>query len=277
MSEQPKSPQSNDNKPIQRVRRATSNNNNKHSNSKESSSPKDNNKPKRSRRPKTNQRDARGKSPNNSKPKENRSQKNRPTQRKRAAGKKSTGQHNSQKKQNSQQKNPRRSHHQNDEQETAPKLTLLQKILQFFGVAPTVKPPLHAPTPRQKEIQRRTRSEAKRQAEIEAGDRPEAITPKRATKKKLFVGNLANEVTEEDLKDLFKGIGPVRSTEIIYDKSTYQSKGFGFVTMNTTEEAQSAVDILHDQFFMGKKLTITEARDKQITSSAAPENANPSS
>ena len=79
---------------------------------------------------------------------------------------------------------------------------------------------------------------------------------------RVYVGNLSYDVTENDLQELFKGIGGVRNVEIVYNRSTHRSKGFGFVEMLHMDEAKRAVEVLHDQPFMGRKLTVSGAQSK---------------
>lgn len=79
---------------------------------------------------------------------------------------------------------------------------------------------------------------------------------------RVYVGNLSYDVTEQDLQELFKGIGGVRSVEIIYNRSTHRSKGYGFVEMLHRDEAVRAVEVLHDQPFMGRKLNVSGAKSK---------------
>ena len=79
---------------------------------------------------------------------------------------------------------------------------------------------------------------------------------------RLYLGNLSFEVTEYELEDLFKGIGPVRSIEIVYNKNTHKSKGYGFAEMQTIEDAKRAVEVLHDQPFMGRNLIVSGAKSK---------------
>ncbi len=78
--------------------------------------------------------------------------------------------------------------------------------------------------------------------------------------KKLYVGNLLYETTEEDLKQLFASAGNVVSATIIRYQDTGRSKGFGFVEMGTEEEAQKAIDTFNGQDNKGRKLVVSEAR-----------------
>lgn len=79
---------------------------------------------------------------------------------------------------------------------------------------------------------------------------------------RVYVGNLSYDVSEEDLRELFKGIGSVRSAEIVYNRSTHRSKGYGFVEMITKEEAERSVEVLHDQPFMGRNMVVSGAKGK---------------
>jgi RNA recognition motif-containing protein len=79
---------------------------------------------------------------------------------------------------------------------------------------------------------------------------------------RVYVGNLSYDVTEGDLQDLFKGIGGVRNIEIVYNRATHRSKGYGFVEMLHVDEAKRAVEILHDQPFMGRQMTVSGAKSK---------------
>ena len=78
----------------------------------------------------------------------------------------------------------------------------------------------------------------------------------------IFVGNLTNEVTEEDLTNLFSEFGQVKEVKVIRDMFTQQTKGFGFVEMPGLAEAQKAINGLNTKEFKGKKLVVNEARPK---------------
>ena len=79
---------------------------------------------------------------------------------------------------------------------------------------------------------------------------------------KIYVGNLSYEVTEEDLKGAFEAFGQVASAEIIKDKFSGRSKGFGFVEMSAKEEAQSAIAELNGTELKGRTLKVDEARPR---------------
>jgi RNA recognition motif-containing protein len=81
--------------------------------------------------------------------------------------------------------------------------------------------------------------------------------------KKLYVGNLGYGVANSDLEQLFSAHGTVTSAEVIKDRATGQSKGFGFVEMSTDQEAQSAIAALDGQEMNGRALKVNEARPKE--------------
>ena len=93
-------------------------------------------------------------------------------------------------------------------------------------------------------------------------DRPRGGDPKSVESSRVYVGNLSYDVTEQDLQELFKGIGAVRNIEVVYNRSTHRSKGYGFVEMLRMDEAVRAVEVLHDQPFMGRKMTVSGAKSK---------------
>lgn len=78
--------------------------------------------------------------------------------------------------------------------------------------------------------------------------------------KKLYVGNLSYDMTEEQLNELFQKEGEVVSTKLITDKFSGRSRGFGFVEMSNDEEANAAIEKLNDFEIGGRKLVVNEAR-----------------
>ncbi len=78
----------------------------------------------------------------------------------------------------------------------------------------------------------------------------------------IFVGNLSNDVQEEDLMNLFSEFGQVKEIKIIRDMFSQQSKGFGFVEMPGLAEAQKAINGLNTREVKGKKIVVNEARPK---------------
>ncbi|MEO6808847.1 MAG: RNA-binding protein [Isosphaeraceae bacterium] len=81
--------------------------------------------------------------------------------------------------------------------------------------------------------------------------------------KKLYVGNLTYSVGDADLEQLFGEFGAIESAQVVQDRDTGRSKGFGFVEMSTDAEAQAAIDGLHDREFNGRRLTVNEARPRE--------------
>ncbi len=81
--------------------------------------------------------------------------------------------------------------------------------------------------------------------------------------KKLYCGNLSYGVTNADLEALFAEFGPVRSADVIMDRETGRSKGFGFVEMENDSDADAAVDALNDKDHNGRPLKVNEARPRE--------------
>jgi RNA recognition motif-containing protein len=81
--------------------------------------------------------------------------------------------------------------------------------------------------------------------------------------KKLYVGNLNYEVTDSALEALFAAHGTVQSAQVIMDRDTGRSKGFGFVEMGSDAEAQAAIAALNGSQQGGRSLTVNEARPKE--------------
>lgn len=77
---------------------------------------------------------------------------------------------------------------------------------------------------------------------------------------KLFVGNLAWEVSADDLRSLFAGAGSVVDAAVISDKMTGRSRGFGFVTMGSDEEAKKAIEMFNQADLKGRKINVNVAR-----------------
>ena len=80
--------------------------------------------------------------------------------------------------------------------------------------------------------------------------------------KKLYVGNLGYGVTDNDLVKMFEPHGTVESAQIIMDRDTGRSKGFGFVEMKTDQEAQAAITALNGKDMDGRALTVNEAKPR---------------
>jgi len=80
---------------------------------------------------------------------------------------------------------------------------------------------------------------------------------------KLYVGNLSYQATEKEISDLFATAGTVASVKIITDAQTGRPRGFGFVEMGSSEEAQKAVEMFNGKSFMERNLIVSEARPQQ--------------
>jgi hypothetical protein len=103
----------------------------------------------------------------------------------------------------------------------------------------------------------------RRERRERGGDRRRAGgDPGSVESSRVYVGNLSYDVSESDLQELFKGIGGVRNVEIVYNRATHRSKGYGFVEMLHVDEAKQAVEVLHDQHFMGRKLNVSGAKSR---------------
>lgn len=155
-------------------------------------------------------------------------------------------------------------------QETpAPKPSLLQRILGFFGFGKkkdagkgkdTRKNDNRKPKQNVRVAKGRNNQGGNPGARQERRRRPSSVAPTRNGR--LYVGNLSYEATEAELEDLFKGFGNVRSVEIIYNTRTYKSKGYAFVEMQKLEDAQRAAEVLHGQPFMGRELMVSAASER---------------
>jgi cold-inducible RNA-binding protein len=81
--------------------------------------------------------------------------------------------------------------------------------------------------------------------------------------KKLYVGNLSYQVSDADLEGLFSPFGAVRSAQVIQDRDTGRSKGFGFVEMADENGARDAIKALNEQEHDGRALSVNEARPRE--------------
>jgi cold-inducible RNA-binding protein len=88
--------------------------------------------------------------------------------------------------------------------------------------------------------------------------------------KKLYVGNLGYDVSSADLEQLFAAHGTVDSANVIADRSTGQSKGFGFVEMSSSGEAQAAITALDGKDFSGRAIKVNEAKPRPTAGGARP-------
>ena len=84
-----------------------------------------------------------------------------------------------------------------------------------------------------------------------------------AMEAKLYVGNLPYTTVDADLENLFSQAGTVKSAQVIRDRASGRSKGFGFVEMSSSEEAQSAITMFHGKDYSGRPLTVNLARPRE--------------
>ena len=160
--------------------------------------------------------------------------------------------------------------------------TLLERILYTLTLGHFGKPPLRTPKTspsnsaeepasksRNDSRPKRSASSQKRDAsEKPAGEKPRREKPRRepeqipVTNERLYVGNLDYEATEGDLYDLFNGVGQVKNAEVVCHRYNQRSKGYAFVVMGSVDEAKRAVEVLHDQDFMGRKLWVSGAKSE---------------
>ncbi|CAN5249225.1 hypothetical protein BH23VER1_BH23VER1_22210 [soil metagenome] len=137
--------------------------------------------------------------------------------------------------------------------------TFLQRILAFFGIGKATAKPRDRRPGASPKTRRESPVRKQRQQSVEEKPKrpPEVIE---VTSPRLFVGNLSYDTTESDLIDLFKGFGDVQQVEIVSHRQTQRSKGFAFVEMLAVTEAKRAVEELHNQPFMGRKLIVSGAK-----------------
>lgn len=121
------------------------------------------------------------------------------------------------------------------------------KLLSIFGLGKKAPAKFDKP-------QRAPRAEGSPSRQSRKPERIEVTTPR------VYVGNLSFDATESDLLELFSGIGSVQNVEIVANRDTHRSKGFGFVQLATVDEAKRAVAELHDKEYMGRKMVVSGAK-----------------
>lgn len=144
----------------------------------------------------------------------------------------------------------------------APKKTLVQKLLGMVGLGGKKKTPVRGNTSapqgnRDQETSMVVRTSTPRQAR-----KPENVE---VTNPRLYIGNLSYDATENDLQEIFNGVGRVNSIEIVTNSRTQRSKGYGFVEMGSIDEAKRAVETLHDKEFMTRKMVVSGAKPKDAS------------
>ncbi|MEM9281363.1 MAG: hypothetical protein AAGA96_06020 [Verrucomicrobiota bacterium] len=138
----------------------------------------------------------------------------------------------------------------------APKPTGWQKFLQLISFGKLGQPKRKA----RKKSNRNTATRKPPLSQPATSTRRKERPKTEVTSGRLYVGNLTYATTEEELEELFRGFGNVMSAEVVTNSKTQQSKGFAFVEMSSIDEAKRAVEILDDQDFNGRRLTVSGAR-----------------
>jgi RNA recognition motif-containing protein len=126
------------------------------------------------------------------------------------------------------------------------KKTFWQRVAEFFGNGGE-----------KKKLATQPRNGAQPSRPARKPERIEVTSPR------LYVGNLSFDATESDLFELFNGVGHVLNAEVVSYRHNQRSKGFGFVQMQTIEEAKRAVEELHDKEFLGRRLVVSGAKSDQ--------------
>jgi RNA recognition motif-containing protein len=155
----------------------------------------------------------------------------------------------------------------------APKVGFLKKLLGLIGLGKSKGTKKHTLKSDRSEV----RSGAGRErtpSKPRVSRKPERVE---VTSPRLYIGNLSFDATESDLFELFSGIGQVQNVELVANRETHRSKGFGFIQMTTLDEAKRAVEELHDKEYMGRKLVVSGAKalpEMRAERSATPAPAN---
>ena len=140
------------------------------------------------------------------------------------------------------------------EQQPAKKQGFLAKLLSVLGLGGKKKPQSSGQPQRTPRGEHSGRRDSASPRQSRKPERIEVTTPR------VYVGNLSFDATESDLMELFSGVGSVQNVEVVCNRETQRSKGFGFVTLSSVEEAKRAVDELHDKEYMGRKLVVSGAK-----------------
>lgn len=90
----------------------------------------------------------------------------------------------------------------------------------------------------------------------------------------IYVGNLPYSVQDEELREAFETYGEVLSAEVIFDRRTQRSRGYGFVEMDNDDEAREAIAALNGSDFQGRELRVDESKPKEEKSAARPRSEN---
>jgi len=138
----------------------------------------------------------------------------------------------------------------------APKVGFFQKLLGLIGLSKNKASKKYVAKPGRPESRSGSGKE-RYPSKPRVSRKPERVE---VTSPRLYIGNLSFDATESDLFELFSGVGQVQNVELVANRETHRSKGFGFVQMTTLQEAQRAVEELHDKEYMGRKLVVSGAK-----------------
>jgi len=209
-------------------------------------------------------------------------------QRRNQGGNRNNNRNNNNRNNNRNRSNNNRSNNNRTQKKSAPKplvLTGWQKFLKMIGLFNEEKArKAHEQAEKvNKSLNQKSKPSHKREAESngKAAAKPNNTRnakPRRAPEKvpvetpRLYVGNLSYDASDSDIEELFKGIGNVKNVEIIYNRHTHRSKGYGFVQMFNTDDAKRAVEVLHDQPFLGRNLIVNGSKARNPDDPAAKQN-----
>jgi hypothetical protein len=144
--------------------------------------------------------------------------------------------------------------------QSAPKKTLWQRLVAFFGNGQTAGRPVSTGSRNGQQQEHQQPPAQPEQHQPRPSRKPE---PVEVTSPRLYVGNLSFDATESDLFELFNGVGHVQNAEVVSYRHNQRSKGFAFVQMQTIDEAKRAVEELHDKDFLGRKLVVSGAKTSE--------------
>lgn len=147
-------------------------------------------------------------------------------------------------------------------------LTPWERFLGIFGIGPAAaRKATRSKAAAEDDGDRRPQSGRVRVESTPGGKRQPVVHE--VTSPRLYVGNLSYDAVEADIEEVFNGVGRVDSVEIVTNQRTQRSKGYGFVIMGSTEDAKRAVEVLHDQELMGRKMVVSGAKSEGKQETAA--------
>ncbi len=121
-------------------------------------------------------------------------------------------------------------------------------------------PPKDTTKTSEKRPRKRRREDDGNRSKKKDGEDQRAAEPVEVTSPRCFVGNLSYDVAESELTELFSAAGSVADAELVTNSRTGKSKGYGFVTMGSVDEAKAAVSHFHDHDLKGRKMVVSGAK-----------------